>query len=247
MGVERFVIDDGWFGSRRDDSPGLGDWYVAKEVWPQGLGPIVDHVRSLGMEFGLWFEPEMVNLDSDVARAHPDWVMGTPGRMPPSWRSQQVLDIANPDAYAYLLERLDSLVTEYQIDFIKWDHNRDLSDPVHRGGPKAGRPAVRDQTLATYQLMDELRRRHPSLEIESCSSGRVPRGPRGAGEDRQGMGQRQYRPDGPDRIVMGLSSCSARAHWCPCRLGALKTTGRRHELALRLTVALSGTRASNGT
>ena len=241
VGVERFVIDDGWFGSRRDDSSGLGDWYVAKGVWPQGLGPIVDHVRSLGMEFGLWFEPEMVNLDSDVARAHPDWVMGTPGRMPPSWRSQQVLDIANPDAYAYLLERLDSLVTEYQIDFIKWDHNRDLSDPVHRGGPKAGRPAVRDQTLATYQLMDELRRRHPSLEIESCSSG-------GSRVD-LGVLERTDRvwasdnidPMDRTRIVMGLATLLPLeligAHVASERS---KTTGRRHDLALRLTVALFG-------
>ena len=138
VGVERFVIDDGWFGGRRDDSAGLGDWYVARDVWPDGLGPIVDHVRSLGMEFGLWFEPEMVNLDSDVARAHPDWVMGTSGRMPHSWRNQQVLDISNPGAFAYLLERLGSLVSEYRIDFIKWDHNRDLADPVHRAGPKRG-------------------------------------------------------------------------------------------------------------
>ena len=138
IGVERFVIDDGWFGSRRDDSAGLGDWSVALDVWPDGLGPIIDHVRSLGMDFGLWFEPEMVNLDSDVARAHPDWVLGTEGRMPPTWRNQQVLDVAHPDAFAYLLGKMDGLVSEYGIDFIKWDHNRDLADPVHRSGPGAG-------------------------------------------------------------------------------------------------------------
>src|SRR5205085_4734204 len=132
---------------------------------------IADHVRSLGMEFGLWVEPEMVNLDSDVARAHPDWVIGTAGRMPPQARSQQVLDVANPDAYAYLLERLSALVSEYDVAYFKWDHNRDLADPVHRGGPNSGRPAVRDQTLAAYRLMAELRERHPALEIESCSSG----------------------------------------------------------------------------
>ena len=77
IGVERFVMDDGWFGSRRDDRAGLGDWYVSAQVWPDGLGPMADYVRSLGMEFGLWFEPEMVNLDSDVARDHPEWVIGT--------------------------------------------------------------------------------------------------------------------------------------------------------------------------
>ncbi len=241
VGIERFVIDDGWFGTRRDDSAGLGDWYVATDVWPRGLSPIVDHVRSLGMEFGLWFEPEMVNLDSDVARAHPDWVMGTAGRMPHSWRNQQVLDISNPEAYAYILERLDSLVSEYRIDFIKWDHNRDLADPVHRAGPKAGRAAVRDQTLATYQLMDELRRRHPALEIESCSSG-------GSRVD-LGVLERTDRvwasdnidPIDRTRIVMGLATLLPLeligAHVASERS---KTTGRRHDLALRLTIALFG-------
>ena len=136
-----------------------------------GCGPIADHVRSLGMEFGLWFEPEMVNLDSDVARAHPEWVIGTPGRMPPLHRGQQVLDVSQPDAFAYLLERLSSLVSEYGISYIKWDHNRDIADPVHRGGPRAGRPAIHDQTLAAYRLMAQLRELHPGLEIESCSSG----------------------------------------------------------------------------
>ena len=241
VGVERFVIDDGWFGSRRDDRAGLGDWYVAKDVWPRGLGPIVDRVRSLGMDFGLWFEPEMVNLDSDVARAHPDWVMGTPGRMPHSWRNQQVLDISNPEAYAYILDRLDSLVSEYAIDFIKWDHNRDLADPVHRAGPRAGRPAVRDQTLATYRIMDELRRRHPALEIESCSSG----------GSRVDLGvlertDRVWASDNIDpidraRIVMGLATLLPLeligAHVASERS---KTTGRRHDLAVRLIVALFG-------
>ncbi len=241
IGVERFVIDDGWFGSRRDDSAGLGDWSVALDVWPDGLGPIIDHVRSLGMDFGLWFEPEMVNLDSDVARAHPDWVLGTEGRMPPTWRNQQVLDVAHPDAFAYLLGKMDGLVSEYGIDFIKWDHNRDLADPVHRSGPRRGLPAVRDQTLATYRLMDELRRRHPALEIESCSSG-------GARIDLGVLARtdRVWPSDCIDpiervRIVSGVSTL------LPLELigthvasGRSRTTGRQHDLALRLAVALFG-------
>jgi len=241
IGIERFVIDDGWFGSRRDDSSGLGDWYVAQDVWPGGLGPIVDHVRTRGMEFGLWFEPEMVNPDSDLARAHPDWVMGTAGRMPGTWRNQQVLDVAHPDAFAYILERLDSLVSEYGIDFIKWDHNRDLADPVHRSGPRVGRPAVRDQTLATYRLMEELKRRHPSLEIESCSSG-------GSRID-LGVLERTDRVWASDcidpiervRILSGISTLLPfeliGAHVASERSA---TTGRRHDLALRLAVALFG-------
>ncbi len=241
IGVERFVVDDGWFGARRDDTAGLGDWFVSPEVWPQGLKPLADHVRSRGMEFGLWFEPEMVNLDSGVARAHPDWVLGTPGRMPPPVRHQQVLDVSNPDAHAYLLDAISNVVEGCGISYIKWDHNRDLADPVHRGGPRVGRPAVRDQTLATYALMAELKRRHPGLEIESCSSG-------GSRID-YGVLQHTDRVWASDcidpvervRIVTGLSTllpfeligahvASGRSH----------TTGRVHDLSLRLAVALFG-------
>ncbi|MDF2710839.1 MAG: alpha-galactosidase [Nonomuraea muscovyensis] len=165
-GVERFVLDDGWFRGRRHDRAGLGDWYVDEQVWPDGLHPLADHVRKLGMQFGLWFEPEMVNPDSDLAREHPDWILGRHERTPPPQRHQQVLDLARPEAFDHLLDRLDTLVREYSLDYIKWDHNRDIAEPVHDG--VAG---VHAQTLAAYRLIDELRRRHPALEIESCSSG----------------------------------------------------------------------------
>jgi alpha-galactosidase len=167
IGVERFVLDDGWFRHRRDDTAGLGDWSVDEGVWPRGLHPLFDHVRGLGLQVGLWVEPEMVNPDSDLAREHPDWVL-TPTA--PLSRHQLVLDVAHPQAHAHLLERLDALVTEYRIDFLKWDHNRDLHVAVHRdaGGE---RPGVHEQTAAAYRLLDELRRRHPGLEVESCSSG----------------------------------------------------------------------------
>jgi alpha-galactosidase len=170
VGVERFVLDDGWFLARRDDTKGLGDWLVDPAVWPDGLGPLADHVHGLGMEFGLWFEPEMVNLDSDLARAHPDWLLHRQGAIDfpagLSWRTQFVLDLANPAAYAHVLGQMDALVAELGIDFIKWDHNRDLVEAVH-----AGRYGVHDQTLAAYRLFAELKARHPGLEIESCSSG----------------------------------------------------------------------------
>ena len=173
IGVERFVLDDGWFLGRRDDSAGLGDWHVDPQVWPEGLRPLADRVRALGMEFGLWVEPEMVNPDSDLVRQHPDWLLVAPDRTPRLWRRQLVLDVANPQAAAYLLERLDALVTEIGVAYLKWDHNRDLHEAVHRdpspdGGGRAG---VHVQTAATYALLDELRRRHPGLEIESCASG----------------------------------------------------------------------------
>jgi alpha-galactosidase len=168
VGIERYVLDDGWFLKRRDDRAGLGDWYVDPDVWPQGLGPIVEHVEALGMQFGLWVEPEMVNPDSDLARAHPEWILQPGGRMPLLYRNQQVLDLAHPDAWAYVFGRLDAIITEYGLRYLKWDHNRDLIDAGHT---PSGRAGVHEQTLAVYRLIDALKARHPGLEIESCSSG----------------------------------------------------------------------------
>ena len=137
-------------------------------VWPQGLHPLVDHVTSLGMEFGLWVEPEMVNPDSDLARAHPDWILRGRMSLPPAARQQQVLDLAHPEAYAYVAGRLKALLDEYPIAYLKWDHNRDLVDA---GTGPGGVARVREQTLALYRLLDELKAAHPGLEIESCASG----------------------------------------------------------------------------
>jgi alpha-galactosidase len=169
IGVERFVLDDGWFGARRDDRAGLGDWVVSDEVWPDGLHPLVDRVRKLGMQFGLWFEPEMVNLDSDVARAHPEWIMSARPEWPVESRHQQVLNLGIPEAYAHVKDQILALLGEYDIGYVKWDHNRDLTE----AGTQAdgGRPGVHAQTLAFYRLLDELRAARPDLEIESCSSG----------------------------------------------------------------------------
>lgn len=171
IGVERFVLDDGWFGSRRDDHSGLGDWVVSQDMWPQGLEPLVEHVKGLGMEFGLWFEPEMVNVDSDLVRAHPDWVIGPRAGHPRPSRHQHVLDLANPHAAAHVEGQISALVSELGIDFIKWDHNRDLHEAVHTDASGVDRPAVHAQTQAFYDLLGRLRATHPDLEIESCSSG----------------------------------------------------------------------------
>ena len=173
VGVERFVLDDGWFRGRRDDTAGLGDWTVDAGVWPLGLTPLVEQVRGLGMEFGLWVEPEMVNLDSDLARAHPEWILQPGGgRLPVEGRQQHVLDLSHPGAFAHILDHLDALLTTYEIAYLKWDHNRDL---VAAGGGASGedrrRPRVHEHTLALYRLLDELKVRHPGLEIESCASG----------------------------------------------------------------------------
>lgn len=168
VGVERFVLDDGWFTGRRDDTAGLGDWYVDATVWPDGLHPLTDHVRGLGMEFGLWVEPEMVNLHSNLAREHPDWILRGRRELPPEARQQQVLDLSNPEAYAYIAARLHALLNEYPIGYLKWDHNRDLVDA---GNGPAGQAKTHDNVLAVYRLIDELKDQHPGLEIESCASG----------------------------------------------------------------------------
>ncbi|MGK9146814.1 alpha-galactosidase [Plantibacter flavus] len=170
VGVERYVLDDGWFRGRRDDTAGLGDWFVDETVWPDGLSPLVERVTALGMQFGLWVEPEMVNEDSDLAREHPDWLLqsGSHGRLPEPGRQQQVLDLSHPEAFAYIAERLDALLDEYPISYLKWDHNRDLLDA---GSTRTGRPAVHANVQALYRLLDGLRERHPGLEIESCASG----------------------------------------------------------------------------
>jgi alpha-galactosidase len=169
MGVERYVLDDGWFHGRRDDKAGLGDWWVDEGVFPEGLHPIVDHVRGLGMEFGLWFEPEMVNPDSVVFREHPDWILNVPGRTPVQERNQLVLDLSRPEVFDYLLERVDAVLGAYDIGYVKWDHNRELVDAG--SAARSGAPAVHAHTLAFYRLLDELRARHPRVEWESCASG----------------------------------------------------------------------------
>ena len=166
VGVERFVLDDGWFNLRRHDRAGLGDWIVDKSVWPDGLTPIIAYINSKGMEFGLWFEGEMVSPDSELFRAHPDWILHEAGRTPPLWRNQQVLDITHPGAYNHVLNQVDAVLSEYNIAYIKWDHNRVLVDAGH-----LGQAAVHNQISAIYRLFAELKIRHPKLEIESCASG----------------------------------------------------------------------------
>ena len=166
VGAERFVLDDGWFRGRNDDTAALGDWTPDPIKYPNGLAPLIDHVRGLGLEFGLWVEPEMANADSDLLRAHPDWILGEPGRTQPLGRGQYVLDLTRPEVFEAIFRQLDTLLLDYPIGYLKWDMNRDLTHPASRG-----RPASRAQTMATYALIDRLRAAHPGLEIESCASG----------------------------------------------------------------------------
>ncbi len=160
LGIERFVLDDGWFAGRRNDATSLGDWHVSADVFPNGLAPLIARVHALAMDFGLWVEPEMVSPDSDLYRQHPDWCLHLEGCAErPTMRGQLALDMARAEVRAYLFARLDALLREHAIAYLKWDHNRTLFPPG------AG------QTQGFYALIDALRAAHPQVEIESCASG----------------------------------------------------------------------------
>lgn len=237
VGVERFVLDDGWFGGRRDDTTGLGDWWVSPVAHPDGLAPLIARVRSLGMDFGIWVEPEMVSSDSDLYRAHPEWALATSGYEPVLGRHQLVLDLARIEAYGEVFGRLDALLRDHDIAFVKWDMNRDHV----QGSGADGRAGTHAQTLAVYRLLDELRAKHPDVEFESCSSG--------GGRIDLGIlrrSERLWTSDCNDALerqtiqrwastlippeVMGAHVGPPRAH----------TTGRTHTLAFRAATALFG-------
>jgi alpha-galactosidase len=224
LGAERFVLDDGWFGRRDDDTSSLGDWTVDRRKWPQGLGPLIERVHALGMTFGLWVEPEMVNPDSDLYRAHPDWALGPEGQV--LGRNQMVLNLALPEVRDHLLGVLSALLSEYPIDYLKWDHNRLL-------------PVVdADQARGILDLLDRLRAAHPGVEIESCASG--------GGRIDAGILARTHRVwlsdcnDALERLRMHhaaalfLPACVTGAHVGPRRS---HTTGRVHTMSFRARVA----------
>ena len=172
IGVERFVMDDGWFGARNTDKAGLGDWIVNKQKFPNGLKPLIDRVHGLGMDFGIWVEPEMVNPDSDLYRAHPDWILHMTGRPRTEGRNQLVLNLARADVRAYVFNALDKLLSENDVVFLKWDYNRSWSEPGWPDvAPDRQKNVYVDFIRNYYGILEELRRKHPKVEIESCSSG----------------------------------------------------------------------------
>ena len=235
-GVERFVVDDGWFHSRRNDRAGLGDWWVDTSVWTGGLTPLVEHVRGLGMQFGIWVEPEMVNPDSDLYRAHPDWALVDDRYPIVLGRHQLVLDLGRDQVCDYLFGHLDALLRDHDIAYVKWDMNRDLVAPT-----SGGRAGVHRQTLGVYGLFDRLRTAHPGVEFETCASG--------GGRVDFGIFERTERAWTSDSIdaldrqqiqrgfsllfppeLMGTHIGSPVAH----------TTGRSHELGFRAIAAMFG-------
>lgn len=157
LGAERFVLDDGWFRGRNDDTSSLGDWVLDDAKFPNGLAPLIDHVRSQGMRIGLWFEPEMVNRDSELFRAHPDYMLGPDDQ--PSGRNQHVLDMAREDVRGHLFKQISTILSSHDIDYVKWDHNR----PLTGGNP--------EQARGFTALLGDLVRAHPDVDFESCASG----------------------------------------------------------------------------
>ena len=170
MGCELFVMDDGWFGARNHDRAGLGDWYVNKRKFPRGIDELIKNVNKLGMDFGLWFEPEMVNPDSDLYRAHPDWAYHYDTREAHTLRHQLVLNMTRKDVQDYILECMDEMLTNHNIKYIKWDMNRPLSET---GAENLDCPQELwyRHTQAVYDIVDRLKEKHPDVCIESCSSG----------------------------------------------------------------------------
>lgn len=232
LGVERFVLDDGWFAGRVDDTRALGDWRPDAARFPQGLTPLVDTVRGLGMDFGLWVEPEMVSPDSDLYRAHPDWCLHEPGRARPTQRHQLALDLTRPEVAEHLFMTLDALLRTDDIRYLKWDHNRALFPRAARGHA---------QTLAVYALLDRLRAAHPGVEIEACASG-------GARVDLAMLGRcaRFWASDGNDPVER-LRINAGYLQYLPLSIlghhvgpDPNPVTGRRLEMDFRAKVAMFG-------
>ncbi len=237
LGVERFVLDDGWFKGRCDDRRALGDWTPDPVKYPDGLGPLAAHVSGLGMDFGLWVEPEMVNSDSDLYRAHPEWALAIDGRTPPTARHQLVLDLGREAVRDHLFAALDRLLTDLPIAYLKWDHNRDLA-PAGGGDGRAGYHA---QVLGTYALIDRLRTAHPDVEIEACAGG--------GGRIDAGIATRTHRfwtSDNIDAVSRTDIQRGYLAFMPPERMGShvgttpAHATGRSQSMAFRCATALTG-------
>ena len=243
VGIEMFVLDDGWFGKRDSDYTGLGDWYVNEEKIHGGLPKLVDKIRKLGLKFGIWLEPEMVSEDSDLYRRHPDWCLRGPGRLPVRSRSQLNLDVTKKEVRDYIMEQIFKVIDSCQADYIKWDVNRALGN-VFSQGVEAGRQGevFHRHMLGVYDMMERLIARYPNLLFETCAGG----------GGRFDAGMLYYSPqiwcsdntDAADRLEIHygtsffypISTFGAHVSVCPNH-----QTGRTTSLRTRGTVAGSGT------
>lgn len=172
LGVELFVLDDGWFGKRNNDNAGLGDWNVNKEKFPNGLNEIIEYINKLGMDFGIWIEPEMVNKDSELYRSHPDWIIHDPNRKPSHTRNQYTLDFSKDEVVDHIYNQIEKLLSDYSISYVKWDMNRYITECYSKDkGANLQGTVYHKYILNVYKLYDKLTTRFPNILFESCSSG----------------------------------------------------------------------------
>ncbi|MFG3042532.1 alpha-galactosidase [Streptomyces sp. NPDC048330] len=169
LGVELFVVDDGWFGTRDDDQSGLGEWTHHPGKFPRGLGPLADHVHELGMMFGLWVEPEMFNPNGPLSHVHPAWSAHSADRPPTFRRNQLVLDFSLPEVVDWATHTLSQVVHDHHVDFLKWDFNRSFTEANHSPGGIRSRPV--NHATGFHQVLDRIRKRFPDLRVESCAGG----------------------------------------------------------------------------
>jgi alpha-galactosidase len=237
VGVERFILDDGWFHKRNDDSSSLGDWWTDAAKYPDGLKPLAEHVVAKDMQFGLWIEPEMVNPDSELYRAHPEWALHISGRPIQTARNQLVLDLTRPEVGDYLFETIMKVIADLPVSYLKWDHNRDLIGVAD----KDGRAAYHRQIHAAYALFDRFRAALPHVEIEACAGG--------GGRIDAGIVQRTHRFWTSDCIdaVMRVGAQRGFLQFMPPELmgshigtAPAHSTGRSQALDFRAAVALQG-------
>lgn len=172
LGLELFVLDDGWFGHRNDDTTSLGDWYPNQQKLPLGIAHLSRKIEELGLKFGLWIEPEMVNLDSDLYREHPEWRLSTPSRKASHGRHQYILDFSNPQVVDYIFNQIDRILSEAKISYIKWDMNRCMSEVYSVAWPASHQGEIMHRyILGVYDLYDRLTSKYPEILFESCASG----------------------------------------------------------------------------
>lgn len=171
-GIELFVMDDGWFGQRDDDSSSLGDWFVNKKKLPNGVGGLCKKINDLGLMFGIWIEPEMVNVKSELYRTHPDWTIEIPGKNHSEGRNQRILDLANPDVVDYMIKQIEELLSSANIDYVKWDMNRTFTDYYSNYLPKERQGETGHRyVLGLYKMMKTLTQKFPKILFEGCSAG----------------------------------------------------------------------------
>lgn len=243
LGIEMFVLDDGWFKNRNDDNAGLGDWIPDTSKLPNGLDGLIEKINALGLKFGLWIEPEMVSENSDLYRAHPDWAMTAPNRAPMMARNQLVLDLSRKEVHDYLFDTISNLLETYNINYIKWDFNRPISDVFSHSIPSSRQGEVQHRYyLSLYRLYDRLTRKFPNVLFEGCAGG----------GGRFDAGMLAYSPqiwcsDNTDPISrltiqygtsFGYPACTVGAH---VSASPNHQTGRKTPINTRGVVAMSGT------